>query len=64
MARFREVMEWVWFTRISPIIVRIFAVLFTLVSVLVVLGEATLFTDVPVGLVPLMFDSSHGLVGT
>jgi len=44
--------------------VRILAVLLTLASVLIVIGEASLFTDFPIGVFPLFFDDSHGIVGT
>lgn len=59
-SRYREILEWLWYTRAKPMLCRTLAVCFYIMSVLVVLGEITLFTDIPVGLIPLMFREDHG----
>ncbi|CAG9312794.1 LMBRD2_1 [Blepharisma stoltei] len=63
-ARFREVFEWIWYTRLSPILCRLLGLLLSVVSIFVVLGEITLFVDTPIGVFPLFFKDNHGSVGT
>ena len=60
--RLKEVLEWLWHTRICPICCRILSVFCLLFSLLVILGEVTLFIDMPVGLIPLMFRYDYGLL--
>mmetsp|Transcript_9486 Transcript_9486/g.18310 ORF Transcript_9486/g.18310 Transcript_9486/m.18310 type:complete len:552 (-) Transcript_9486:1781-3436(-) len=62
--KFRDNVEWLWQCWVSPVCCRILAVILALFSCFVVLGEITLFVDAPVGVFPLMFESSHGDVGT
>jgi len=57
-------LEWYWFTYIRSKVCKACAVVFTVLSVLVVLGEVTLFMSAPIGLFPLLFKESHGAVGT
>lgn len=63
-ARQREVLEWVWHTRLNPILYRLCALISAILSIFVVLGEITLFIPTPVGVFPLMFESDHGNFGT
>lgn len=60
--RLREITEWLWYTRVKPLVCRSLAVCFGIMSVLVVLGEITLFTDIPIGLIPLLYTEDHGPV--
>lgn len=62
--RTREIVEWLWLTRIKPMICRIIGILFMFMSILIVLGECTLFTAQPIGLFPLMVQDSHGVYYT
>ena len=64
LARLREVLQWYWYIWILPISRRLIAILLAIASVLVVLGESTLFLDAPVGLVPLFFDDTHEYIVT
>ena len=64
LQRKREVLEWVWFTRIRPVLYRICALISAVLSLFVVLGEITLFISTPVGVFPLMFEKDHGNFGT
>ena len=48
-------LQWFWFTRLKPFLSRLFSLFFLVISLLVVLGEATLFIDKPISLIPLMF---------
>ena len=64
LQRKREVLEWVWYTRMRPILYRICAVISAVLSLFVVLGEITLFISTPVGVFPLMFEKDHGNFGT
>lgn len=59
-ARLLSTLEWFWLTRAKPVSCRVVAVVFAAMSLLVVLGEITLFINVPVGLFPMMFYESHG----
>jgi len=54
-SRAGEVLEWAWLTRVKPCLSRLLAIVCVVCSGLVVLGEATLFLDKPIGLVPLLF---------
>ena len=58
--RFREIFDWLWYTRLKPLLCRSLGVVFYIMSILVVLGEITLFTDIPIGLIPLLYTSDHG----
>ena len=62
--RLLEVSEWYWHTRVKPSLSRCMAVLCWGLSLLVVLGESTLFLDQPVGLLPLLFQTDHGNTAT
>lgn len=63
-ARFREVTEWWWYSKCFPIVSKILAVIFALFSILIILGESTLFIDTSVGLFPIFFKDDHGDVVT
>ena len=63
-SRKTEVVQWFWLTRMKPLLFRVLGVLFVGMSVLVVLGETTLFLDFPVGVFPLWFAKDHGMVVT
>lgn len=56
--------EWLWLTRVKPVLCRGLSLVFSLMSLLVVLGEVTLFIDVPIGLFPMMFYEPHGPILT
>lgn len=56
--------EWYWLTSLRPLACRVLSIVCFVLSGLVVLGELTLFIDVPVGVFPLMFYDEHGPVGT
>ena len=60
----RDTWDWWWHTRIKPVVCRIFAVIFAVLSLFVFLCEITLFTDVPVGVIPLLYENNYGDVGT
>lgn len=64
LSRTREVLEWWWYAKAFPLVTKIISVLFAMLSILVILGESTLFIDAPAGLFPLFFKSSHGDAGT
>ncbi|OMJ72452.1 hypothetical protein SteCoe_29108 [Stentor coeruleus] len=64
LARLREINEWYWLTRIKPCLFRTLGLLFIIMSILVILGEATLFLEFPIGVFPLMFRESYGDYGT
>lgn len=64
LQRKREVLEWVWYTRMRPVLYRICALISAVCSLFVVLGEITLFISTPVGVFPLMFEKDHGNFGT
>mmetsp|Transcript_25895 Transcript_25895/g.45749 ORF Transcript_25895/g.45749 Transcript_25895/m.45749 type:complete len:439 (+) Transcript_25895:3436-4752(+) len=59
-----DTIEWYWLTRVRPLICRALSVVCVVLSVLVVLGELTLFIDTPVGLFPIFFYEEHGAVLT
>lgn len=64
-ARFREVSEWYWHTRVFPIFARILAVIFAICSIFVVLGETTLYVkQKDISFFPIFFKNEHGDVGT
>jgi hypothetical protein len=48
-------MEWYWLTKIKPSTMKFLGLFSTFMTILVILGEITLFTDFPVGLFPLLF---------
>jgi hypothetical protein len=56
--------EWAWYCRLQPILCRIAAVGCVVFGVLIVLGEVTLFSDVPVGLLPYLYEEDHGPIVT
>lgn len=60
----REKMEWMWLTRIKPFLCRILGIFFTMMSILIIIGETTLFLTAPIGLFPIMFHSDHGINNT
>lgn len=64
MPRFREAVEWHWLLLIKPMIYKGIAVLFFCMSVLVVLGECTLFITFPIGAFPLLFQQDFGIAST
>lgn len=64
LARQIEVVEWMWLTRIKPVTYRILGLVFLFLSVLVILGECTLFIETPLALFPLLFDKAHGITLT
>lgn len=55
MAEMREEFEWYWLTKLKPKMMKIIAIFSTFMTVLVILGEVTLFTEFPIGLFPLLF---------
>ena len=63
-ARKIEVVEWFWLTSMRPVLFRILGVVFTVLSVLIVLGESTLFLNEPIGVFPLLFKKSYGITLT
>lgn len=64
LARAREVVEWYWLTKAKPLLYRTLALGFIVMSILVVLGETTLFLEFPIGVFPIMFRESYGNVIT
>jgi len=58
------VLEWFWFTRARGFLSRILGLLLGCMSILIVLGEVTLFVSSPIGVVPLLFEEEHGAVST
>ena len=63
--RFREVSEWYLYTKFLPIISRILAVVFGFCSLLVLIGETTLYVkNKKMSLFPLLFEDNYGSVGT
>ena len=63
-ARFREVSEWLWFSKILPVLSKVLAIGFIICSVLVLLGEASLYTNTNVSLFPYFFQKDYGIIGT
>ena len=59
-----EVLKWIWWTKLQPTITRFLALLCTIISLLVVLGEVTLFRPEPIGVLPMLFKESYGEFGT
>jgi len=57
--KLRESAEWYWFTRVYPVLSRVLAILSGVFSFLIVLGEVTLFIDIPVSPFPLFFQKQH-----
>lgn len=62
--RLREIFEWLWYTRLEPFFCRILSIVCLVFSLLIILGEVTLFIDIPVGLFPLIFQNNYGPLGT
>lgn len=63
-ARNLEVIEWFWLTKLRPFLYRVLAIVFSIMSILIILGEITLFLDFPIGLFPLMFKTDNGITLT
>jgi hypothetical protein len=64
LARQIEVVEWFWLTRAKPVLFKVLAIVFFVLSVLVIVGECTIFLDTPVGVFPLLFKTAHGITLT
>ena len=60
----RDTMEWWWHVRIKPVLCRFLAIIFAALSLFVFLCECTLFTNVPVGVIPLLYYNDYGSFGT
>jgi LMBR1-like membrane protein len=56
----REAIEWYWLVSLKPLLYKFVSMVLSLGSVLVILGEATLFIDIPVGVFPMLFKEDHG----
>lgn len=64
LARKLEVVEWFWLTSMKPILFRVLGVIFSILSILVILGECTLFLEEPIGVFPLLFKKAYGITLT
>jgi hypothetical protein len=64
LAACKDAIEWFWLTKAKPLGFRVLALVFILLSVLIVLGETTLFLQIPIGVLPLLFTSDHGVTLT
>ncbi|CAG9331206.1 LMBRD2_4 [Blepharisma stoltei] len=58
--RTQELIGWIWLTRVKPIFCRLLGILFGIMSILIVLGESTLFIQNPIGLFPLLIQKAQG----
>ena len=62
MARTIEILEWYWYLTIKPLLCKIVSMLLWNMSILIILGESTLFIGFPVGVFPLMFQQDYGII--
>lgn len=58
---FVEYIDWVYTLKVKPVLYKFLSVVFTLLSILVILGETTMFLDFPIGVFPLLVKQDFGL---
>jgi hypothetical protein len=60
-SRLFQYLEWAYYIKIRPVLCQFLSMFFALMSILVILGECTMFTSLPIGVFPLIVKDDLGL---
>lgn len=62
--RNKEFFAWFWMIRLRPLVLKVLSILAWMLSILIILGECTLFINLPIGLFPMLIDMKVGYISS